>query len=213
MAWKVFAAAGLIGVSSLVFPVLAPLAQQQPNGECKCPTIQAKSTPIDPKDLCTESETAGQCSLKWNAPPGRPQSDFIEGVKNLNAPSLTPPPGQECALRPSPVCSWIDFLKQDRYQQNPESAAVGFVLLLSVGLADLNSADRAKAVLEEVRSAESRQFVGRALIGGERYMKQQPTYVFTAASGCVEARSITGPQMVVVVQNLRSRNGGACVPR
>jgi hypothetical protein len=198
MASKAFVTASLIALSSLALTFRESLAQQQPNGDCKCPTIQARSTPIDAKDICTEGETAGRCSLKWNAPPGRTQSDFMEGVKSL---------------RPSPICSWIDFLKQDGYQQKPESAAVGFVLLLSAGLAELNSPDRAKAVLEEVRSMESRQLVGRALIGGARYIKQQQTYVFTAAPGCVEARSITGPPLVVVIQNLRSRNGGACVPQ
>jgi hypothetical protein len=163
--------------------------------------------------MCTEGETAGQCSLTWNVPPGRPQNDVISGMKDLNLPLLTPPPGPECAIRPSPICGWIDFLRQDEYKQNPESAAIGFVLLLSAGLAELNSPDRAKAVLEEVRSAESQQSVGRALLGGPRHRKEQPTYVFTAASGCVEARSTTGPPLVVVVQNLRSRIAGLCVPQ
>src|SRR5258705_661789 len=139
MAPKVFITSGLIAVSSLVLTVRGSSAQQEPNGDCKCPTIRASSTPIDVTDIWTEAETAGQCSLKWNAPPGRSQTDVMSGVKNLNLPSLTPPQGPECMLRPSPICSWIDFLKMDRYEQKPESAAVGFVLLLSAGSASLNS--------------------------------------------------------------------------
>lgn len=207
-----FVTAGLVA-SSLALMVRDSSAQQQPNGDCKCPTIRAVSTPNDVKDICTEGETAGQCTLKWNAPPGRSQAEILSGQQNLNLPSLTPQPGPECALRPSPICSWIDFLKRDQYDQNPESAAVGFVLLLAAGLADLNSPDHAKNILEEVRSTQRRQLVGRALMGGERYSTQQPTYSFTAGPGCVEARSTTGQPIVVVVQNLRSRNAGPCVPR
>jgi len=186
----------------------------QSRGDCKCPNVNAYSTPADEKDLCSKGETNGTCSLKWNLPTGGHRAAFDSAISRLKLqPQVIPPRefDQLCAGRPGngPWCPWIEFLKRDDlYDQRPETTGVGFLAMASVAFAmgPQEERDRAILVLTEGTRASS---LGQVVAKGGDWQARQSLYELRAALGCLAARALPNGRPIII-QNRSARLEGTC---
>jgi hypothetical protein len=163
----------------------------------------------DPRDVCTKSEDAGECTLGWNLTPQAEQA-LLQAVKILGprGATLAPPP-TFCDGPPTPACAWIGLLRRpDAYNSvPPETIGLGFLLFTSVAFAadEQRDPDVARALLSEIENATA---IGSAVLGRGGWKIDKPTYTMRAAFGCTDARSARGQR--VVVQDMRSRSERSC---
>lgn len=179
-------------------------------GDCRCPTVQAHSTPSNPSNVCSKGEVAGSCSLKWNvsSQATKPFTAALAVLKDRAA-RVAPPPSPACVQNPSVACPWVEFLRADGdYARSPETAGIGFLLLLATSMAALPDPGGTlqRAVLNEAERANA---LGLVLANGGNWNARGERYQLRAAFGCLRA-DVTEPRATFVVQNSRSRIENTC---
>lgn len=186
------------------------IQNSQDSNDCQCPTLKARSTPSDPQDLCSKGETNGTCTLKWNLPLGG-SAAFNKALAGVRKAGVKAAPKQlfGCA-NGTASCQWIEFLKRDEsYGEDPETAGVGFLLLVATAFATgpISEQDRANLVLNEAPKAVD---LGVVLQKGGSWSAVTDMYSLHGSLGCLQASAQPKPNQKIVIQNSRSRRENTC---
>jgi hypothetical protein len=186
--------------------------------ECTCRNMQASSLPAVSTDVCTRNETAGSCQLVWNAgsrssgPIGPFNQAFGDALTFARStPGFNPPVlSSACANSPDPSCPYIEYLRRNSYEDDPDNAAIAFIGLASAAWAAARNSALSQAVLTELRQPDERRQLGQALSRRMLLTRTRGQYTLRAVLGCLQIRAAGATGATVEIQNQASRNENSC---